>query len=519
MQNLRIEKLKNLSLAALLMAGAAFAACTSSSDSIIEEQPAEPTAPKTCTLTVNATKGGDATTRALALDESGEKNELNATWTAGDKVAVYYMHPKDMGGEIMYTPTQIGTLEAQSSGASTTLTGDITTTGITIGGMFGDPSETHDLTTDDKLYLSYSGTLGEGLQAFSQQQDGSLQTLANYFDYAGADVTVSGVSGSTVSINEASAQFENLSYIIRFTLQDKATGNVISPSSLSFECQTTGEYPVVGTTNIDILDATYTANGAGVVFVQLPRTNQTTGFTGDITLTATVGDKTYTYTKSGVNFTNGKYYEITVKMTKVPTLADVFTDGAVVDVKFNTANDEWLSVTGTYNAGTSTFATTKSGSYEPESVSMTKDGNNLVASVTKFNTITVTFNTTTNEYTLSVTSANTPWIMISLNSITVNGTNITSTLTDVTPTPSSLSVTVTDSSGSGVGNQTIYYTKGNTWGDAIDKYSENAGWEYGFDDEIGEYSVRYNGHRVYLWGNLIDQDQTINPYFHYEFHD
>jgi hypothetical protein len=257
-------------------------------------------------------KGG-ATTRALDLSNK----TLNATWTAGDKVAVYYMHPKAMGEEIMYTPTEIGTLEAQSSGASTTLTGEITTTGITIGGpTFGDgPSETHDLTTDDKLYLSYSGTLGEGVQVFNQQQDGTLQKLSDYFDYAGADVTVSSVSGSMVPINEASAQFENLSYIIRFTLQDNA-GNAISPSSLAIQCQTTGDYPVVGTANIDIPDATYTANGAGVVFVKLPQTNQTTGFTGDIIMTATVGNDTYTYTKSGVTFTNGKYYEITVKMTK-----------------------------------------------------------------------------------------------------------------------------------------------------------------------------------------------------------
>ena len=304
-------------LTALLMAGAAFTAC-SSSDEIIE-QPANPTKPKTCTLTIKASKGSDAT-RALDLSNK----TLNATWTAGDKVAVYYMHPKAMGEEIMYTPTEIGTLEAQSSGASTTLTGEITTTGITIGGpTFGDgPSETHDLTTDDKLYLSYSGTLGEGVQVFNQQQDGTLQKLSDYFDNAGADVTVSSVSGSTVSINEASAQFENLSYIIRFTLQDNA-GNAISPSSLAIQCQTTGDYPVVGTANIDIPDATYTANGAGVVFVKLPQTNQTTGFTGDITMTATVGSATYTYTKTGVTFTNGKYYEITVKMFDQSKIIDL----------------------------------------------------------------------------------------------------------------------------------------------------------------------------------------------------
>ena len=53
-------------LAALLMAGAAFAACSSSDDEILNEQPVNPTEPKTYTMTIQATKGGDAaTTRGL----------------------------------------------------------------------------------------------------------------------------------------------------------------------------------------------------------------------------------------------------------------------------------------------------------------------------------------------------------------------------------------------------------------------------------------------------------------------
>ena len=61
---------------------------------------------------------------------------------------------------------------------------------------------------------------------------------------------------------------------------------------------------------------TYTvtpASATSEIYVAIP------GFSGKtVTLTATVDDKTYTYEKSGVSFTNGKYYEITVKMTEVP---------------------------------------------------------------------------------------------------------------------------------------------------------------------------------------------------------
>ena len=50
-------------------------------------------------------------------------------------------------------------------------------------------------------------------------------------------------------------------------------------------------------------------------------------------LTATVGNDTYTYTKTGVTFENGKYYAVSVKMS-LKTLANATTDdiGKVVDI-------------------------------------------------------------------------------------------------------------------------------------------------------------------------------------------
>ena len=51
------------------MAGAAFAACSSSDDEILNDQPiVNPTAPKTYTMTIQASKGDAATTRGLSLD-------------------------------------------------------------------------------------------------------------------------------------------------------------------------------------------------------------------------------------------------------------------------------------------------------------------------------------------------------------------------------------------------------------------------------------------------------------------
>ena len=69
-------------LAALLIASATFAAC-SSDDSIIE-QPVTPTAPKTFTMTVQASKGDAAATRGLSLDGK----TLNVKWNEGEEVIV-----------------------------------------------------------------------------------------------------------------------------------------------------------------------------------------------------------------------------------------------------------------------------------------------------------------------------------------------------------------------------------------------------------------------------------------------
>ena len=74
-------------LAALLMVGAAFAACSSSDDSIIE-QPVNPTEPKTYTMTINASKGDDATTRGLYFADGEARKNLSVNWNGKEKVRV-----------------------------------------------------------------------------------------------------------------------------------------------------------------------------------------------------------------------------------------------------------------------------------------------------------------------------------------------------------------------------------------------------------------------------------------------
>ena len=70
-------------LAIQLMVGVAFAAC-SSDDDIVNEQPVNPTEPKTYTMTIRASKGDDAGTRGLSLDGK----TLNVKWNEGEEVIV-----------------------------------------------------------------------------------------------------------------------------------------------------------------------------------------------------------------------------------------------------------------------------------------------------------------------------------------------------------------------------------------------------------------------------------------------
>ena len=256
-----------LSLAALLIASATFVACTND-DNIINE-PQQPAATGTYTMTIEATKGDGATTRALTLDDK----TLNATWATTENV---YVQKAGTWAD--------GSLQPQADGATATLKG--TLSGVTIAA-----SDVLTLQFPRSGALDYTG------------QVGTLADIAEKYDYATASVTVSGVSATgNIIPTEATTTFTNQQAIVKFTLIDKADGTThISATELVVSDGTT-DYTVTPASATDVL------------YVAIP------GFSGQtVTLTATVGSDTYTYEKSGVTFQNGKYYEITVKMTKAVT--------------------------------------------------------------------------------------------------------------------------------------------------------------------------------------------------------
>ena len=287
-----------LSLAALLIASAAVFTACSSDDNISSEQPANPTGKYI--MTVQASKGDDASTRALTL----VGKTLNATWNENEEVLVY------QGG------SQIGTLYSAASATNeTTLTGELSA-----------PNTGQDLT----LYF-HTATTNPSATDYAGQ-DGTLAKIASTYDFCAPATITAGsftVSGSTVSTNSSASFGANQQAIVKFTLIDKADGTTsLSASQLVIND---------GTTDYTINPASETSE----IYAAIP------GFTGQtVRLTATVGNNTYTYEKTGVSFTNGQYYEITVKMTEVlkpDLLSGVFSVSSTKKVKFSKGNLRYAS--------------------------------------------------------------------------------------------------------------------------------------------------------------------------------
>ena len=290
-------------LAALLMAGTAFAACSSSDDA--NEQPVNITKPQVYTLVIKASKG-DATTRALRLDGK----TLNAYWSGEETIEVY------QSGEKIGTATA-----APSADGNTTVTATLTSA----------PVPSNDLNFYlggyNNVYTGQNGLL-TGTNSISEKYD-----YAESLIYSGA-YTVDGynvIPGEYTTLNFTDGITKQA--IIKFTLKDKGNSDVaISPSALNVSDGTS----TVSLTSIPA--ATYSTNGAGVLYVAFPAT----GSPETISLTATAGGKTYGYKKSDATFTNGKYYEITVKMEELK-----FTVASGTKVNFSKGN-----LQATYNGST-----------------------------------------------------------------------------------------------------------------------------------------------------------------------
>lgn len=296
-----------ISLCALCAVLALVTGCKQSAD-----EPKEPAKARTWHVSVEANKGDAVKTAGPCRVLGTDGTTVTAAWTAGDKVSAY---------NVTRSEALTGFLSAQSAGSITTLSGDLTGT----------------ITNGDVLRLEY-------LSPAYSSHDGTLTGTANSIDkvcdYAMATVTVTDASSSGITTTDAA--FANQQAIVKFTLSD-SDGSALpsNPTALSVN---DGTSDIVTLTNIPA--STYAANGAGVLYVALPAMSDK-----NLTLTATIGADTYTYTKSGASFANGEYFAISVWMTQQSggsALSGLFSVSATKQVMFSPGNLQYQASTGTW---------------------------------------------------------------------------------------------------------------------------------------------------------------------------
>ena len=257
------------------------------------DEPSTTESPKTYTMTVTASKGDDPTTRALGFGSDGK---LNATWTAGDAVQVYHVFNPGTPSE-MESTTPDGTLYAQSSGATTTLTGTFTSSYTPAAG--------------DVLRLRFND------KPNYTNQEGTLDYIAANCDYATAEITVDAVDAVTGNVTAAGiAEFANQQAIVKFSLKHPDGTTPVAATSLTVK---------VGSTTYNVTPTT----AASDIYIAIKKASNKT-----VSLKATDGADHYRYEKSGISFAVGQYYAIGVKMTSLnlSTLSSDFTalDGDVL---------------------------------------------------------------------------------------------------------------------------------------------------------------------------------------------
>lgn len=310
MKYFSIEKMKNVSLAALLMASAMFAACSNSDDEILNEQPVNPTEPQTYTMTIQAAKGGDeATTRGLYKNGESPTSALNANWNGKEKVRVV------QDGQV------IGTLSAaMSSEHRTTLTG--TVTGFVVNHDVG-----FYMLADEDGKMDYTGQCGALLD------DNGTGNIEDNYDFASYELTGAEcmeafkIEGSTVvpkdgvyipfTSQQAIVWFEftydNTNtplYAKQLIVTDKNSGKLVQSidTKTGIKTSSTKTYGPLSLTPVNNTAAGFyvalNLDGASDIHLRVVDSN----------------DKIYTCNNANVTFEKGKYYRVTAKMSSCSSL-------------------------------------------------------------------------------------------------------------------------------------------------------------------------------------------------------
>ena len=266
-----MKTFKLFSMAALALA---MAAC-SNEDNILENVTPAQQGTMHFTATV-AAPGSGAMTRTIYSESSGT---INVAWKAGDLI---YLLDEKNGATCI---AAVGTPTADGS--------------ATISGTFNQPVGVGDNIT---AYYPVSAVI-DASDVISQE--GTLAFIQDKLDCRMGTSTIS-VSGTEATLATA-LQMKSQIAIWKLTLQNSSS-EALSATKVTVK---DGSDEVLGRTkDISATSVVYLA-------LSLPAGDVKNA---DITIEATVGSDTYSYSKSGVSLAKGKYYQSTVTMKKKKTI-------------------------------------------------------------------------------------------------------------------------------------------------------------------------------------------------------
>ena len=264
-------------------------------------------------LSVKADKRTETpSSKALAIEDRNGKHYLASYWETTDNV---YVHDTQEGH-------LIGTLHPRSEGTNAYLDGEISTP-PPVGAS---------------LYFSYP------VSSFNYDyrgQDGTLETIAQRYDFANAEAQIKSKDNSTITL-ENSLTFWSQQAIVKFTLVD-AAGNPVYPTKLTLSAKKENQSILFlhgsETGNLEINIDQTTPHNEIYAAISFMGTQTATSFK----LVASVGDKiTYVYERNAeTTFETGKYYEISVKLSNMEVSESVDMNDIVFNFNFTENGSQW----------------------------------------------------------------------------------------------------------------------------------------------------------------------------------
>lgn len=264
-----------------------------------KNEPDQPKQVKTYQVSVSASLGNDNNSQAngprKALDLAG--NKLSCKWDGTEIVTVYN---RTKGEELG------GYLQPQGPADGTTQSLEGSLTGVVDDG--------------DELEFRLNAPEYNG-------QEGTLSYIGSHCDYAvGTGTADLDAAPGWIRLEENNTALVSQQCIMKLALSDGSSA--LSPTAMTIND---------GTSDIATLAipaATYTTNGAGVVFVAIPGVSSKA-----LTFTATSGANTYTFTSPTISLTNGKYYVQSITMSEhAGALTGAFSVSSTKQVYFAKGN-------------------------------------------------------------------------------------------------------------------------------------------------------------------------------------